>query len=63
MALRPSSSRLRDRGRAEAGLWLDNWTSHLPGDKLASTRLRIGGPTVVQGANVPFDLIVDAPGR
>ena len=63
MASRPSSLSPGDRRRAEAGLWLDDWASHFPGGKPASTTLRIRGPMVIQGANVPLDLIADVPGR
>jgi enamine deaminase RidA (YjgF/YER057c/UK114 family) len=41
----------------------DEWASHFPGDKPASTTLRIGGPMVVPGAHVLLDLIGYAPGR
>jgi enamine deaminase RidA (YjgF/YER057c/UK114 family) len=40
----------------------DEWASHFPGDKPASTTLRIGGPMVVPGANILLDLIGYAPG-
>jgi enamine deaminase RidA (YjgF/YER057c/UK114 family) len=41
----------------------DEWASHFPGDKPASTTLRIGGPMVVPGAHVLLDLIGFIPGR
>jgi enamine deaminase RidA (YjgF/YER057c/UK114 family) len=41
----------------------DAWASHFPGDKPASTTLRIGGPMVVPGANILLDLIGYVPGR
>jgi enamine deaminase RidA (YjgF/YER057c/UK114 family) len=41
----------------------DEWASHFPGDKPASTTLRIGGPLVVPGAHVLLDLIGYIPGR
>ena len=41
----------------------DAWASHFPGDKPASTTLRIGGPMVVPGANILLDLISYVPGR
>jgi enamine deaminase RidA (YjgF/YER057c/UK114 family) len=41
----------------------DEWASHFPGDKPASTTLRIGGPMVVPGANILLDLIGYIPGR
>jgi enamine deaminase RidA (YjgF/YER057c/UK114 family) len=41
----------------------DEWASHFPGDKPASTTLRIGGPLVVPGANILLDLISYIPGR
>ncbi len=41
----------------------DEWASHFPGDKPASTTLRIGGPLVVPGANILLDLIGYIPGR
>jgi enamine deaminase RidA (YjgF/YER057c/UK114 family) len=40
----------------------DEWASHFPGDKPASTTLRIGGPLVVPGAHFLLDLIGYAPG-
>jgi len=39
----------------------DEWASHFPGDKPASTTLRIGGPMVVPGAHVLLDLTSYAP--
>jgi enamine deaminase RidA (YjgF/YER057c/UK114 family) len=39
----------------------DEWASHFPGDKPASTTLRIGGPMVVPGANILLDLIGYVP--
>jgi enamine deaminase RidA (YjgF/YER057c/UK114 family) len=39
----------------------DEWASHFPGDKPASTTLRIGGPLVVPGAHVLLDLTSYAP--
>ena len=39
----------------------DEWASHFPGDKPASTTLRIGGPLVVPGAHILLDLIGYAP--
>ena len=63
MALRPNSSSLRNRRRAKAGPWLDDWASHFPGGKTASTRLRISGPMVVPGANILLDPISYVPGR
>ena len=41
----------------------DEWASHFPGDKPASTTLRIGGPMVVPGANILLDLIGYVPER
>jgi len=41
----------------------DEWASHFPGDKPASTTLRIGGPMVVPGAHILLDLIGYVPGR
>ena len=41
----------------------DEWASQFPGDKPASTTLRIGGPLVVPGANILLDLINYIPGR
>jgi enamine deaminase RidA (YjgF/YER057c/UK114 family) len=41
----------------------DEWASHFPGDKPASTTLRIGGPMVVPGASILLDLIGYIPGR
>jgi enamine deaminase RidA (YjgF/YER057c/UK114 family) len=41
----------------------DEWASHFPGDKPASTTLRIGGPMIVPGANILLDLIGYIPGR
>ena len=35
----------------------EEWASHFPGDKPASTTLRIGGPLVVPGAHFVLDLI------
>lgn len=40
---------------------IDEWASHFPGDKPASTTLRIGGPMVVPGAHVLLDLIGYVP--
>jgi enamine deaminase RidA (YjgF/YER057c/UK114 family) len=39
----------------------DEWASHFPGDKPASTTLRIGGPLVVPGAHFVLDLIGYVP--
>jgi enamine deaminase RidA (YjgF/YER057c/UK114 family) len=39
----------------------DEWASRFPGDKPASTTLRIGGPLVVPGAHILLDLISYAP--
>jgi len=39
------------------------WAAHFPGDKPASTTLRIGGPLVVPGAHVLLDLIGFVPSR
>jgi enamine deaminase RidA (YjgF/YER057c/UK114 family) len=39
----------------------EEWASHFPGDKPASTTLRIGGPLVVPGAHFVLDLIGYAP--
>jgi enamine deaminase RidA (YjgF/YER057c/UK114 family) len=39
----------------------DEWASHFPGDKPASTTLRIGGPLVVPGAHILLDLTSYAP--
>jgi enamine deaminase RidA (YjgF/YER057c/UK114 family) len=39
----------------------DEWASHFPGDKPASTTLRLGGPLVVPGANFMLDLIGYVP--
>jgi enamine deaminase RidA (YjgF/YER057c/UK114 family) len=40
----------------------EEWASHFPGDKPASTTLRIGGPLVVPGARFVLDLIGYVPG-
>jgi enamine deaminase RidA (YjgF/YER057c/UK114 family) len=37
------------------------WASHFPGDKPASTTLRIGGPLVVPGAHILLDVIGYVP--
>jgi enamine deaminase RidA (YjgF/YER057c/UK114 family) len=39
----------------------DEWASHFPGDKPASTTLRVGGPLVVPGAHFLLDLTSYAP--
>lgn len=39
------------------------WASHFPGDKPASTTLRIGGPMVVPGAHILLDVIGYVPER
>ena len=39
------------------------WAAHFPGDKPASTTLRIGGPLVVPGAHILLDLISYIPDR
>lgn len=39
----------------------EEWKSHFPGDKPASTTLRIGGPLVVPGAHFVLDLIGYVP--
>ena len=39
----------------------EEWASHFPGDKPASTTLRIGGPLVVPGAHFVLDLISYIP--
>lgn len=39
----------------------DEWAAHFPGDKPASTTLRIGGPLVVPGAHLVMDLIGYVP--
>ena len=41
----------------------DAWASYFPGDKPASTTLRIGGPMVVPSANILLDLIGYVPER
>lgn len=39
----------------------DEWASHFPGAKPASTTLRVGGPLVVPGGHVLLDLISYVP--
>jgi enamine deaminase RidA (YjgF/YER057c/UK114 family) len=39
----------------------EEWASHFPGDKPASTTLRVGGPLVVPGAHFVLDLIGYVP--
>ena len=40
---------------------IEEWASHFPDDKPASTTIRLGGPLVVPGANTLLDLIAYAP--
>jgi len=40
---------------------IEEWASYFPGDKPASTTIRLGGPFVVPGANTLLDLIAYAP--
>jgi enamine deaminase RidA (YjgF/YER057c/UK114 family) len=40
---------------------IEEWASYFPGDKPASTTIRLGGPFLVPGANTLLDLIAYAP--
>jgi enamine deaminase RidA (YjgF/YER057c/UK114 family) len=41
---------------------IDEWAAHFPGDKPASTTVKIGGPLLVPGCDVLLDLIGYIPG-
>lgn len=49
----------------DEGTWfadsIQEWSSHFPGVKPASTTMKIGGPLVVPGANAMLDLIAYVP--
>ena len=49
----------------DEGTWfadsIEEWASHFPGVKPASTTMKIGGPLVVPGANALLDLIAYVP--